>query len=107
MEYYAILILIAVLVLLGSLAFIGVKMTSSNNSAPYPPIAYACPDYWKSDDKGNCTAGTMNVGGLYTGYTMQPEKLAYTGLTAICAKQKWAQNNNVVWTGISEYNQCG
>jgi hypothetical protein len=106
MEYYAILIITALIILIATLVYLGVKMTNSTNVVPYPPIAYACPDYWTSDSDGNCIANNVNVGGLYTGYTMKPDKISYTGLNAICSKQKWAQNNNVVWSGISEYNLC-
>ena len=106
MEYYAILIIAALIILLAALAFVGVKMSTSKNLVAYPPVAYACPDYWTDDEKGNCIAGNMNVGGLHKGYTLQPDKVIYSGLTPICAKQKWAQKNNVVWTGISEYTLC-
>ena len=28
------------------------------------------------------------------------------GLSAKCAKKLWANNNNIVWDGISNYNSC-
>jgi hypothetical protein len=31
---------------------------------------------------------------------------AYTGLTARCAKRKWAIDNGIVWDGITNYNGC-
>jgi hypothetical protein len=106
MEYYAILILVAVVILIGSLAFIGVKMSTTQSIAPYPPVAYACPDYWSTDSAGACIAGNVNLGALYSGYTIDPSTISYTGLTPMCAKQRWANTNNIVWTGVSEYNQC-
>ena len=106
MEYFAILIVVAVIVLIGVLVFIGVKMSSAPNVAPYPPVAYYCPDYWSSDDAGNCIAGSKNLGSLSSGYVLHPDQIQYNGLTPICAKQKWALKNSVIWTGVSEYNQC-
>lgn len=106
MEYYIILILAALFILIGTLVYLGLKMSKAQNVAPYPPIAYACPDYWTTDPDGNCIANNINVGGLHTGYMMQPDKITFTGLSPICAKQKWAQNNNIVWSGVSEYNLC-
>ena len=31
---------------------------------------------------------------------------AYAGLTARCAKRKWAIENGIVWDGITNYNGC-
>lgn len=106
MEYYAILIVVALVILIGSLVFIGVKMSTTASIAPYPPVAYACPDYWSTDSNGKCIAGNVNVGGLYSGYSMDPGSISYKGLSPICSKQKWSKTNNVVWSGVSEYNQC-
>ena len=30
----------------------------------------------------------------------------YTGLSDICTKKKWANENKIVWDGISNYNSC-
>ncbi len=106
MEYYAILIVVALIVLIGALVFIGVKMSSTVSIAPYPPVAYLCPDYWMSDESGNCIAGKKNLGSLQEGYRMNPDDIQFAGLTPICSKQKWALKNAVTWTGVSEYNQC-
>ena len=106
MEYYAILIVVAVIVLIGVLVFIGVKMSTTTSIVGYPPVAYSCPDYWLSDGAGNCIANLKNIGSLSSGYVLNPDQIQYTGLTPICAKQKWALNNAVVWTGVTEYNQC-
>ena len=31
---------------------------------------------------------------------------SYAGLTARCAKRKWAIDNGIVWDGITNYNGC-
>ena len=31
---------------------------------------------------------------------------SYAGLTARCAKRKWAMENGIVWDGITNYNGC-
>ena len=80
---------------------------STTNVAAYPPVAYACPDYWKSDAKGNCIASNINTGAFYSGYFIDPNSITYSGRSPICSKQKWAKQNNIVWSGVSEYNQCG
>ena len=30
----------------------------------------------------------------------------YSGLSEICAKKRWAENNGIVWDGITNYNAC-
>jgi hypothetical protein len=31
---------------------------------------------------------------------------AYAGMTPICAKRKWANDNGIVWDGVTNYNGC-
>jgi hypothetical protein len=106
MEFFAVLIIIAVVVLVVILTYIGMNMTSKTAVAAFPPDQLACPDYWTQDANGNCIAGTSNLGVFKTGYSINPKKITGTGMTPICAQKHWANTNNVVWTGVDNYNKC-
>lgn len=54
--FYIIVLTVAVILLIGVLAFIGVRMTKGlSNITIYPPTSLPCPDYWaqSTDSKGN------------------------------------------------------
>ena len=47
--------------------------------------------------------------GTVVGTTVfSPSDPAWTsgGLTALCAQNKWANQNNILWDGVSNYNSC-
>lgn len=106
MEFYVLLIIIAVVVLVCMLTYIGMNMTSKTSAIPFPPDALECPDYWVSDGNGNCVADAKNLGTYTSGSSIRPDKIQKTGATLLCAKKDWANTNNVVWTGIDNYNLC-
>jgi hypothetical protein len=54
--FYIIVLTVAVILLIGVLAFIGVRMTKGlSNVTIYPPTSLPCPDYWaqNTDSNGN------------------------------------------------------
>lgn len=71
-SFYIIVGTIAILLLIGILAFLGVAMNKQYVSRPYPErTIQKCPDYWKIDENGRCIipnnsnrAGMNNVGDL-------------------------------------------
>jgi len=42
------------------------------------------------------------------GYLLDPSSGSWSqkGLTTICAKKAWANQYNILWDGVSNYNQC-
>jgi hypothetical protein len=107
MEFYVLIIIIAVVALIAILTGIGLIMLNRNTVVTvFPPDALQCPDYWTMDANGNCIAGMKNTGVFSPGYSQNPKNIASKGLTTICSQKKWANTNNVVWTGVDNYNQC-
>ena len=129
--FYIIVSSIAVVILILVLTFMGIMMRNQNSKAIYPPTAFVCPDYWTSDNSGNCTMPTqtsptnkliiINSGGqknLGTNPNIAPYSKDTTsfnvnnvlwssgGKSTVCAQKDWATQNNIVWDGISNYNGC-
>jgi hypothetical protein len=136
--FYLIISVIAVIVLILSLAFVGVIMKKSEQATVFPSSASQCPDMWIPDGS-NCIFNGVNSG-TYAVSTTNSKKFAddtasttsttapyfVTGTTstnnsiitpsdprwatgttsAICSQSKWANINNIQWTGVREYNNC-
>jgi hypothetical protein len=77
--FYIVVGTIAVLLLIGILAFLGVAMNKQYVSRPFPErTIQKCPDYWQPDGSGKCViptsgAGMNNVGDL-TGVALTTTK---------------------------------
>lgn len=125
--FYIIVLSVAVMLLILVLTYIGIKMVYNKNAAgnTFPPSYSPCPDYWKTDSNGRCvvpSAGATNRGvgsastGSYDfapGYSSSPiQSIDFTAAgwtnngSSICSKRTWANNNNIVWDGITNYNGC-
>jgi hypothetical protein len=134
-SFYTIVVIIAIIILIIVLTSIGLLVQSQNKLTVYPPIQNACPDYWKiipidGSSAVKCKAPSQtgaNVGNLYSasatgsgtnlsrtiGYIPADNAVNFSdngwssgGSKPICAQQKWAMLNNVVWDGVSNYNAC-
>ena len=98
----------AIVILIISLVFIGISLSSSANNVIWPPMVPECPDYWISDGSGN-NSTCINVKGLGTCppqsgqkyQTMNFNTSAFTGSSGTCNKYNWATNCNVSWDGIT------
>lgn len=106
MEYYVLMITIAIVILICILTYVGMNMTSATAVAAFPPNSLICPDYWVLNDKEQCVASDRNLGKFRKGDMVDPKNINNTGMTSICAKREWANTNKVVWTGIDNYNKC-
>ena len=81
--------------------------------AAYATAAIAVGDYDGTGNTGRFTKksdvkmpiSTINVGGTTV---FSPSDPAWTsgGLTALCAQNKWANQYNILWDGVSNYNSC-
>jgi len=134
--FYIIVLSVAIILLILILTYLGIVMTKnkkSDNSTAFPPIQSTCPDYWSisKTDLSSCEVpikGARNAGTIYdtagavlldskttpgykTGST--PLKINFNdgawsagGKSATCSQKTWANQNNVIWDGISNYNGC-
>jgi hypothetical protein len=126
----------ALVLLILSLAYMGVLMTYYKKKVPFPSVGATCPDYWTSknslDVNGNpvltCSAGSGSVnagyhginslkdpqGGVHidktgNGYQFTTTDAGWTkgGTAAICNQRNWAVSNGIEWDGVTNYNGCG
>lgn len=120
-SFQSIVVVIAILLLIGCLIFIGIALVKTKKDADgqWPPIVGECPDYWidSSGNGSNCInvrdLGTCKTGGngvspggqhLAMNFTVAP----YVGSAGTCAKYTWANNCGVTWDGITSgiVNPC-
>lgn len=132
--FYITVVVVATAILIILLTIIGIILSQKNNSQVFPPSKTTCPDYWTSStNSGNtvvCTISDLNKGKInlnntnlttdkndnskiftpgFNGSTINfsdPNWATGYGTTQQCALNKWANQNNINWDGISNYNGC-
>lgn len=111
-SFQTIIVVIAIVLLIICLIFIGIALQKTKNSGQWPPIVGECPDYWidTSGNGANCVntrkLGTCTTGGngvspsdsiMAMNFTVAP----YTGSNGLCAKYTWANKCDITWDGIT------
>ena len=111
-SFQSIVVVIAIILLIICLIFIGLSLVKSKNSSQWPPIVGECPDYWTdtSGNGANCVnikkLGTCTTGGngvspsdsiMAMNFTVAP----YIGSVGTCAKYTWANRCGITWDGIT------
>ena len=99
-------LIIALVVLIALLISVGILLNKHSKNTSWPPIQNTCPDYWTEGDNGVCTADGLNTGpiGDVTS-TTNDDGDNITGDTR-CEKRRWAIDNGIMWSGVSNYNSC-
>jgi hypothetical protein len=97
MSFQLIVVVIATLVLISLLTFIGYTLHSHTFHRKFPPVTGECPDYWVSKEN-ECT-NPKNLGKC-TGPKSFNSK-TYKGHNGNCAKARWANNCGLSWQGIT------
>jgi len=121
-SFQKIVVIIAIILLIVCLVFIGIALTKSGSASQWPPIVGSCPDYWydTSGNGSNCVnvqnLGTCSSGGNgVVPINMPNAKIAmnfnvapYVGSAGTCAKYQWATKCGVTWDGITSgvVNPC-
>ena len=108
MNFYKTVCIIALVILVISLAFIGTALASSSKNVEFPPNISKCPDNYEIvyDDYGEfetCKNNTMSD------TDCQSKKFADISYSmpgigptsAACAKKKWAKKCKVDWDGLT------
>ncbi len=121
--FYITVITIACIVLIISLATMGVVIQKGSRSGAFPPIANNCPDGWTTKSETNsitneitytCTAPSdykekepASSDGLTVRWSDSDKTISYNdSTTTVCDKRKWATKHNIMWDGVSNYNSC-
>jgi hypothetical protein len=140
MDFYTIVILIAIVLLIIILTYIGIQLNfKKDSSVQFPPVANTCPDYWVSDgsycivpangktnigtiyDKTNGTilltpnttygfvsANTMVGNTVITNPRIDFSVIGWSsmGKSSLCQQKDWSNKYNIIWDGVSNYNNC-
>lgn len=123
--YYTIVLVIAVILLIVALVFVGYMLNTRGRNTTFPEYQSVCPDFWTLDGSGcRPPPGGRN--------TPSPDKFAGTppsiqhdGVQVntatkkvvslntssefwanLCSKSDWAKTNGIFWDGVSNTNQC-
>lgn len=104
--FQKIVLIVATIVLIVTLIFVGVTLGSSDET--WPPSVPDCPDWWVADGSGN-NSMCVNVKDLgvcpaQSGKKHQVMNFSssmFTGDNGSCAKYTWANNCKVSWDGIT------
>lgn len=54
LNFQRIVIIIAIIMLIGAMVFIGYALYRQSSDVAWPPKVPKCPDYWTLDANGNC-----------------------------------------------------
>jgi hypothetical protein len=101
MDFYTIVIISAIVLLILLLTIIGLVVSNANSSATFPASYSSCPDYWIYDETTKqCTANKVNIG------TLDDPSTKYTPSSNICENLKWSNDNRISWDGVSNTNVC-
>ena len=100
MKFQKIVVIIAIIILVASLTFIGYALYNSQHNEQFPPVKSACPDYWKSEE-GKCVNSRSDLGLATCQKTMDFNGPHFQGHQGDCNKSIWAKSCNVSWSGIT------
>lgn len=101
---------ISCIVLILSLVIVGYTLSKSLHKDAFPPIISSCPDYWDvSNNVGSSYGPTCVSIGINQGNAPATKNSADFVTTEtgnneqaiLCNKYKWANDNNVVWDGVT------
>tara|TARA_B100000927_G_C16282706_1_gene396200 strand:- start:174 stop:581 length:408 start_codon:yes stop_codon:yes gene_type:complete len=132
--FYLTVLIVATIVLIIILIFIGILLSKGDTNLAYPPSYGICPDYWKYDEEQKkCIIpeykpDSINLGNMYNettkslndnilntpgysydvsnGLLTQYIDFSNNAWNGICDIKKWTNTNNIVWDGVSNYNNC-
>ena len=110
MNFYKTVCIVALVILVVSLAFIGSALASSSKNIEFPPNISKCPDNYEIvyDEYGefsSCQAINDIAGCDQEDFTDDIYNMPGTGSTSgACEKKKWAKNCQVDWDGLTNNN---
>lgn len=129
-SFYSIVILVASILLIVILTYLGIEISKRGTEKDFPPDTSNCPDYWPETGEGICEiplankhpnnsgilddTGSMlitsgNTYGLDAGaykIDFNNEGWAAQNDSEKCTKKKWADQFGIVWDGITNFNKC-
>ena len=111
MSFYSMVLIIAFVILLISLIFVGILLQNQDANKEFPAQANYCPDGWGVDSSGNCDPATGNTPAADDYTDIFTETPSGSGKykpkdVSLCDKRNWAISKGVSWDGVSNFNNC-
>lgn len=102
-DFYTVVSIIAILLLIISLVTLGVIITNGSTSGVFPPVngISACPDFWTLSSSGSCQPNGQN-----TGTSSAPTSVPTLNPSKICDSYKISKMYNIFWDGVWNNNKC-
>ncbi len=104
MDFYTIVIILAIIVLILLLTYIGIAMSSLKQSQVFPERANACPDYWEQTSDGKCVfpaKDTKNNGYFTVGTDLYNGNTYVSGVSVGEGLNKYSYTDTVYLNGQS------
>ena len=101
-SFQTIVLIIAVVILIISLAAIGTAIYLNRFTKAYPPVISQCPNTYTAGKNGLCTPSTGS-----SDPSININNSRYTGVDGLCQKWLFAQQNKLIWPGVTDStNPC-
>ena len=97
------------------MTYIGISLYRNRKTANFPSNYANCPDYWQQDSDGNCIIPPASSKNTSLTYKFSTDSMFVQNASAntinfntgtLCDKQKWANENSIIWDGVSSYSKC-
>ena len=113
MEFKKTVLIIAIVLLIGTLIFLGSMMASKAKSTGWPPKVAECPDYWEEkggvDESGESLVACNNIHNLGKSSCKKLMNFSadmWKGSEGDCRKSTWAKGCDLTWDGITNQQVC-
>jgi len=113
MEFKKTVLIIAIVLLIGTLIFLGSMMSSKSKEANWPPKVAECPDFWEEkssvNENGESIVACNNLHSLGKNSckkTMNFSADRWNGSEGDCRKSKWAKGCDLTWDGVTNQQVC-
>ena len=100
-NFQKIVLIIAIILLILALAFIGTAISNEKNIHDFPPIIAECPDYWMHDVVENKCINDRELGKEIDGVKLKEFTINDPNLASMCKKKRGMVEYNLSWDGIT------
>lgn len=98
MNFQSMTMMIATILLILVLGFIGYLMYKAKSNMDWPPMISECPDYWTVTGVSQCS-NPNNLGSC--GASMDFSSADWQGDSGLKKKYQWARGCGLTWDGVT------
>ena len=99
-NFQKIVIVIAIILLILALAFIGTAISNEKNTHDFPPVIAECPDYWSHNVEENKCINDHKLG-EYIDTELNEFDINDSKYATMCSKKNMMENYKLSWDGIT------